>query len=213
MLELDPRIEKYINDHIDEEDPVLAELSRETHLKILRPRMLSGHIQGKFLEMISKMINPENILEIGTYTGYSSICLSKGLKEKGRLHTIEINDELETFIHKYFKKAKVENKITLHIGDAIDIIPTLNKQFDLVFIDGDKTQYIDYYTIVFEKVKKGGFILVDNILWSGKILEKPANNDYQTKALIEFNKYVKNDTRIEKTILPFRDGLILARKV
>jgi len=212
MLELNSKLEQYILDHMDEEDEVLAELNRETNLKILRPRMLSGHIQGKFLEMISKMIQPEKILEIGTYTGYSSICLSRGLKENGCLHTIEMNDELESVILKYFRKAQVEHKIQMHIGDALEIIPQIDELFDLVFIDGDKTQYMDYYTLTFEKVKQGGYFLIDNILWSGKITEKPASNDYQTKALIEFNDFIKNDSRIEKCILPFRDGIYLLRK-
>lgn len=212
MLELDPRLEQYIIDHMDEEDEVLAELNRETNLKILRPRMLSGHIQGKILEMMSKMIHPEKILEIGTYTGYSSICLAKGLKENGKLYTIEINDELESIILKYFRKAKIEHKIKLHIGDALRVVPQLNLIFDLVFIDGDKTQYMDYYTLTFEKLKPGGYFLIDNILWSGKITEKPASNDYQTKALIEFNNFIKNDSRIEKSILPFRDGIYVLRK-
>jgi predicted O-methyltransferase YrrM len=212
MLELNPNLEQYIIDHIDNEDPVLAELYRETNLKVLRPRMISGHIQGKFLEMLCKMIQPKNILEIGTYTGYSSICLAKGLKKDSQLHTIEINDELEPLIRKYHKKAKVDQYITLHIGNAVEIIPSIEVNFDLVFIDGDKVQYIDYYNAVFNKVNIGGYILADNILWSGKVLEKPASNDYQTKAVIEFNKFIKKDKRVEKTILPFRDGLMLLRK-
>ena len=205
-------IEEYILNHSDAEDPVLAELNRETNLKILRPRMLSGHLQGKILEMISKMIHPEKILELGTYTGYSAICLSKGLKENGILHTIEINDELQDFIVKYLKKAKIEDRIQLHFGDAKQIIPSLNEQFDLVFIDADKREYIEYYNIVFDFVKPGGFILADNVLWSGKVIELEAPDDEYTKGIFDFNEFVKNDPRVEKVILPLRDGLTLIRK-
>ena len=205
-------IEQYILDHSDQEDPVLAELNRETNLKILRPRMLSGHLQGKILEMISKMINPEKILELGTYTGYSAICLAKGLKENGELHTIEINDELEDFILKYFKKAGIENKVKLHIGDAKSIIEKLNMQFDLVFIDADKREYLEYYHMVFDYVKPGGFILADNVLWSGKVIELEEPDDEYTKGIFDFNDFIKNDDRVEKVILPLRDGLTLIRK-
>lgn len=205
-------IEEYILDHSDTEDPNLAELNRETNLKILRPRMLSGHLQGKVLEMISKMINPEKILEIGTYTGYSAICLAKGLKEKGILHTIEINDELEDIISKYLKKSKLEKKVKMHFGDARNIIPEINEQFDLVFIDADKREYLDYYKVVLEYVKPGGFILADNVLWSGKVLEQELPEDVHTKGVIEFNEFIKDDNRIEKVILPLRDGLTLIRK-
>ncbi|MCG8411381.1 MAG: O-methyltransferase [Bacteroidales bacterium] len=206
-------IEEYILKHSDDEDAVLAELNRETNLKILRPRMLSGHLQGKILEMISKMIQPEKILELGTYTGYSAICLAKGLKKGGKLHTIEINDELEDFILKYVDKANCSDKIQLHFGDAKSIIPDLNTQFDLVFIDADKREYIDYYNIIFDYVKPGGFILADNVLWSGKVIELDTPDDEYTKGIFDFNKLIKNDTRIEKVILPLRDGLTLIRKL
>lgn len=205
-------IEQYILDHSDQEDPVLQELNRETNLKILRPRMLSGHLQGKILEMISKMIHPERILELGTYTGYSAICLAKGLKENGTLHTIEINDELEDLILKYFKKADIENKAILHIGDAKSIIKKIDEQFDLVFIDADKREYLEYYHLVFDYVKPGGFILADNVLWSGKVIETETPDDDYTKGIFEFNQLIKNDERIEKVILPLRDGLTLIRK-
>ena len=205
-------IEEYILNHSNKEDPILAELNRETNLKILRPRMLSGHLQGKVLEMLSKMINPEKILEIGTYTGYSAICLAKGLKENGILHTIEINDELEDFISKYLQKSGLENKVKLHFGDARKIISEINEQFDLVFIDADKRDYLDYYKIILEFIKPGGFILADNVLWSGKVLEKEIPEDEHTKGVIEFNEFIKNDDRIEKVILPLRDGLTLIRK-
>ncbi len=205
-------IEEYILNHSDEEDPILSELNRETNLKILRPRMLSGHLQGKMLEMISKMINPEKILELGTYTGYSAICLAKGLKEDGILHSIEINDELEDFILKYIKKASLEDKIKLHFGDARNVVPEINEQFDLVFIDADKREYTEYYNIVFDFVKPGGFILADNVLWSGKVMESETPDDEHTKGIIGFNELIKNDARIEKVILPLRDGLTLIRK-
>ncbi len=205
-------IEQYILDHSDKEDNVLQELNRETNLKILRPRMLSGHLQGKILEMISKMIQPEKILELGTYTGYSAICLAKGMKENGTLHTIEINDELEDFILKYFKKAGIENKAILHIGDAKSIIKKINEKFDLVFIDADKREYLIYYNTVFDYVNTGGFILVDNVLWSGKVIEMETPDDEYTKGIFDFNNFIKNDERIEKVILPLRDGLTLIRK-
>lgn len=206
-------IEEYILNHSDKEDPILAELNRETNLKILRPRMLSGHLQGKVLEMISKMIQPEKILELGTYTGYSAICLAKGLKQNGILHTIEINDELEDFILKYIKKSGLEEKIKLHSGDAMKIIPQINEQFDLVFIDADKREYLAYYHIVLDYVKPGGFILADNVLWSGKVIELEKPDDEYTKGIFEFNDFVKNDSRVEKVILPLRDGLTLIRKL
>lgn len=205
-------IEEYILNHSDNEDPVLAELNRETNLKILRPRMLSGHLQGKILEMLSKMIQPEKVLEIGTYTGYSAICLAKGLKENGVLHTIEVNDELEDIISKYINKSGLQKKIKTYFGNALEIIPTLSKTFDLVFIDGDKREYPAYYNLVFDFVRPGGFILADNVLWSGKVLEIETPDDEYTKGIFEFNDLVKNDTRVEKVILPLRDGLTLIRK-
>ncbi len=205
-------IEQYILDHSDPEDPLLAELNRETNLKVLRPRMLSGHLQGKILEMISKMIRPQKILEIGTYTGYSAICLAKGLQKNGILHTIEINDELEHFIRKYLQKARLESQIYLHIGNALEIIPKLNQNFDLIFIDGDKRQYSAYYHAIFDYVKPGGFILADNVLWSGKVIELESPDDEYTKGIFTFNKLITKDNRVEKIILPLRDGLTLIRK-
>ncbi|MDK2979177.1 MAG: caffeoyl-CoA O-methyltransferase [Bacteroidales bacterium] len=205
-------IEDYILNHSDPEDPVLAELNRETNLKILRPRMLSGHLQGKILEMISKMIRPQKILEIGTYTGYSAICLAKGLKNNGVLHTIELNDELEKIIQKYFKKAGLENKIKLHIGNALEMIPKIDETFDLVFIDGDKREYLKYYQSIFEYVKPGGFILADNVLWSRKVIELESPDDEYTKGIFAFNELITKDNRIEKVIIPLRDGLTLIRK-
>ncbi|MBI9055707.1 MAG: O-methyltransferase [Bacteroidales bacterium] len=205
-------IEEYILNHSDKEDSVLAELNRETNLKVLRPRMLSGHLQGKILEMISKMIRPQKILELGTYTGYSAICLAKGLQDKGILHSIEINDELEDLILKYIEKSGVKNKVKLHFGDARTLIPQINEMFDLVFIDADKREYLEYYNIVFDYVKPGGFMLADNVLWSGKVIEMETPDDDYTKGIFEFNDFLKNDDRVEKVILPLRDGLTLIRK-
>ncbi len=207
------KINEYILNHISDEDSVLKELNRETNLKVLMPRMLSGHLQGKLLEMLSKMIKPKYILEIGTYTGYSAICLAKGLQKNGMLHTIEINDELQSLIIKYLKKAGVNESVKLHIGNAIDIIKTLDYSFDLVFIDGDKRQYIEYYNAIFEKLNKGAYIIVDNVLWGNKIIEKPQNNDLYTKGIIDFNNYVYKDTRVSKIILPIRDGIMLLQKL
>ncbi len=175
--------------------------------------MLSGHIQGQLLKMVCRMINPKNILEIGTFTGYSAISMAEGLPDEvAHIDTIEIDDELQPVIEKFINKADLTNKITLHFGDARDIIPAIKKKFDLVFIDGDKRQYPEYYKLVFPLVKPGGYIIADNILWNGKVLDPETNNDEYTKGVIEFNKMVKDDKRVEKVILPFRDGLFLIRK-
>lgn len=206
-------IEQYILEHTGPESNLLKELSRETQHKILLSRMLSGHLQGKILEMISKMIRPESILEIGTYTGYSAICLAQGLTDSGKLHTIEVNDELESFIRHYIEKSGLANKIELHIGNAIEIMPNIDKEFDLIFIDGDKRQYLDYYKIAFEKVKKGGFILADNVLWSGKVVLPLHPNDDYTAGILEFNSFVQSDARVENVILPLRDGIMMVRKI
>ena len=206
------KLEKYILENIDPEDELLTELDRETHLKVLGARMLSGHLQGQALAMISKMIRPENILEIGTFTGYSALCLAKGLTENGKLITIEIDDELESFARKYFDKSEFNSKITHLTGSALQIIPTLKETFDLVFIDGNKREYLAYYNLVFDKLKKGGFIIADNTLWNEKILENPSPDDSQTIGIMEFNTFVKNDNRVEKVILPLRDGMTIIRK-
>lgn len=205
-------IEKYILNHIEPEDEILKELDRETHLNVLGARMISGHLQGQVLTMISKMIRPKTILEIGTFTGYSAICLAKGLHEDGKLITIEIDDELENIAKKYFEKAGVRNQIIQRIGKALEIIPTLNETFDLVFIDANKTEYPDYYSAVFDKVNSGGYIIADNTLWNGKVLENTADDDYQTHGIVEFNTIIKNDIRVEKVILPLRDGMTFIRK-
>jgi predicted O-methyltransferase YrrM len=208
---MDKLIEKYIHDHSSQEDPVLEELFRETHIRFVNPNMSTGHIQGKFLELISKMITPEIILEIGTFTGYSAICLARGLKPGGRLITIEINDELKEFSSSWFRKAGVDQVITQLTGRAQEIIPGLDKQFDLVFIDGDKREYIDYYKLSIDKVRSGGFILADNVLWGDKVLDA-SSRDPQTRGIIEFNEMIMREKGIEKIILPLRDGLMLIRK-
>lgn len=205
-------IDKYILNHIEPEDEVLKELDRETNLNVIGARMISGHLQGQVLTMLSKMIHPKTILELGTFTGYSAICLAKGLQEGGKLITIEIDDELEIIARKYFEKAGVQQKIVQRIGPALEIIPTLNETFDLVFIDAHKPEYPAYYEAVIGKVKSGGYMIADNTLWSGKVLEKPAPDDFQTLGIIQFNEIVKNDSRIEKVILPLRDGMTIIRK-
>ncbi|MDR2910707.1 MAG: O-methyltransferase [Bacteroidales bacterium] len=206
------KLEKYILEHIDSEDDVLEELNRETHLKVLGTRMLSGHLQGQVLTMLSKMIQPDNILEIGTFTGYSAICLAKGLRVNGKLVTIEIDDEFESIARKYFAKSEFGPVITLLIGSAQKIIPSLKIIFDLVFIDGNKREYLIYYNLVFDKLKRGGFIIVDNTLWNGKIIDNTCSNDSQTAGIMEFNSYIKNDNRVEKVILNIRDGITIIRK-
>ncbi|MCK5537871.1 MAG: O-methyltransferase [Bacteroidales bacterium] len=205
-------IDDYINQNSTPEDDVLKELNRETHLKILAPRMLSGNIQGKLLESISKMIQPKTILELGTYTGYSAICMAKGLSPNGVLHTIEINDELESIIRKYIKKVDFESKIKLHIGDALTIIPSMEMEFDLVFIDADKRLYSQYYDLVIDKLKPGGFIIADNVLWGEKVIEAIQQNDLYTKGIVDFNNKIIKDNRVENFILPLRDGISIIRK-
>lgn len=213
MLRFNQEIFDYIHKYTTPEDKVLQELYRETHVNILHPHMLAGHLQGKVLEMISKMICPENILEIGTYTGYSAICLAKGLPEGGKVHTIERNDELKDISQKYFKKAGVENKIIQYTGEAREIIPQLDLVFGLVYIDCDKDEYLHIYNQVFDKVSPGGYILADNALWEGKVAEKHKPDDKETSSIIEFNNYILNDNRVENVILPIRDGLMIIRKI
>ncbi len=205
-------IEAYADKMTTPETETLYQLARETNIKILRSRMLSGKMQGKLLQLISQMIKPKRVLEIGTYTGYSAICLAQGLSVDGQLHTIDNNPELEDIIRKYIKKAGLEKKIILHIGEAINIIPALDVSFDLVFIDADKENYIRYYEMAMEKLVKGGIIITDNVLWSGKVIKEPAAGDTETKSIIEFNNHVVNDTRTENLLLPFRDGLMIIRK-
>jgi predicted O-methyltransferase YrrM len=204
-------LDNYILDHIDDEDEILTELDRETNLKVLGARMISGHLQGQVLTMLSKMIRPVSILELGTFTGYSAICLAKGLQNGGKLITIEIDDELEMLAQNYFEKAGLQDKIEQRIGSAIDIIPQLNDKFDLVFMDADKREYLTYYNLLIDKLKSGAYIIADNTLWNGKVLDTPNSDDYQTKGILEFNALVKNDKRVEKVILPLRDGMTVIR--
>ncbi|MDY0202024.1 MAG: O-methyltransferase [Bacteroidales bacterium] len=211
-LNLSNDMEEYILQHTSPEDSVLYELNRHTHLSNLQARMLSGPIQGKFLEMISRMVRPARILEIGTYTGYSAICLARGLAPGGHLHTIEINDETCDTAQDFFQKSGLENQITLHIGSALDIIPKLDFEFDLVLIDGDKRQYPKYLDLVLPKLTKNGYIIADNVLWGGKVL-LPEPDDSYTKGVVDFNSMVAQNSSLEQVLLPLRDGLMLIRRV
>jgi predicted O-methyltransferase YrrM len=206
---LDDKINEYSEQHTTAQSQALADLERETHLKVLRPRMLSGHLQGKFLEMVVKMMQPKEVLEIGTYTGYSAICMANGLSADACIHTIDINAELEDFAKSHFQKADVEHQIEFHVGNALDIIPKLDVVFDLVFIDADKINYKKYFDMVLPKMRKGGFIIADNVLWSGKVLEPAKAKDPETKAIQEFNDYVHTCTKVENMLLPLRDGLMI----
>lgn len=205
-------IEEYSCSHTQDETPLLAELNRETHLKVLSPRMLSGHLQGRFLSMISHMIKPRKILEIGTYTGYSALCLAEGLADDGELITIDNNPELEQMIQHYFDLSPAGKKMHLMIGDARQIMAQLNGPFDLVFIDADKESYSLYFDLIIDHVRQGGYILADNVLWSGKVVETVKSNDHSTKAILEFNAKVHADERVENLLLPIRDGIMIMRK-
>jgi predicted O-methyltransferase YrrM len=204
-------LEDYIEQHSQDEPALLAALNKETYQKILLPRMLSGHFQGRVLSMLSKLIRPKNILEIGTYTGYSALCLCEGMQENGILHTIDIKEELVDFQRKYFDKSPWGNQIVQHLGEAVTIIPNLDIQFDLVFIDADKENYLNYFEMIVPKMNKGGIILSDNVLWSGKVVESLQPNDISTKILVEYNELLKNDSRVETVLLPIRDGLTVSR--
>lgn len=205
-------INDYCEKYTQKEDDVLYQLHRETHQKILRPRMLSGHLQGQLLTFFAKMISPQYILEIGTYTGYSAICLGRGLKKDGELHTIDINEELEDFATSFFEKADLSNQIKMHVGDAMEIIPALNKPWDLVFIDADKENYINYYNLVLDELKSGAFIVFDNVLWSGKVTQEISAKDKETQTLVELAELLEQDERVENVLLPVRDGLFMVRK-
>lgn len=204
-------LENYIEKHSTAEPELLQQLNKETYQKILQPRMLSGHFQGRVLSMLSKIINPKHVLELGTYTGYAALCLAEGLKSDGTIDTIDINEELEDIQQKYFSSSAFKNQIIQHVGNALDIIPTLNKKFDLVFIDADKENYINYWNLIVPMMNKGGIILSDNVLWSGKVLEEVQKNDKSTPILLEYNKIVNEDTRVETVLLPIRDGLTVSR--
>lgn len=206
-------LDNYVVNHSEKEPELLQQLTRETYQKILQPRMLSGHYQGRVLSMISKMVNPKNILEIGTYTGYSALCLAEGMRMDGKLHTIDINEELIDFQRAYFEKSGYGSQIVQHLGDALHIIPKFDINFDLVFIDADKENYTNYFNLIIDKLNTGAIILSDNVLWSGKVIEALQPEDTSTKALIEYNALLKEDTRIETVVLPIRDGLTISRKI
>lgn len=205
-------LEEYATDISQEEPQILQELSRETHQKVLQPRMLSGHLQGRVLSMIAKLINPKNILEIGTFTGYSALCLAEGMQEDGKLHTIDNNEELYGFQRKYFDQSDYASQIIQHTGKAADILPTLNEKFDLIFIDADKKNYSQYFDLVFPKLNKGGVFISDNVLWYGKVAQPTSAGDQETACIKSFNLKLKEDKRIENVLLPIRDGLLISRK-
>jgi caffeoyl-CoA O-methyltransferase len=204
-------LENYVVEHSENEPQLLQELNRETHVKVLQPRMLSGHFQGRVLSLLSKIIQPTTILEIGTYTGYSALCLAEGLAKNGKLHTIDINEELQEMQQRYFNASPHGKNIIPHIGNALEIIPALNETFDLVFIDADKENYSNYFDLVIDKMKPGGIILSDNVLWSGKVLADAKPNDKSTLAIKDYNKKLKEDSRVETVLLPIRDGLTVSR--
>lgn len=205
-------LDDYIQAYSQKEPKLLEQLNRETYQKVLQPRMLSGPYQGRVLSMISKLVNPKYILEIGTYTGYSALCLAEGLQKNGELHTIDINEELFDFQKKYFEKSDYKHQIHQHVGTALDIIPTLYMTFDLVFLDADKDNYVNYFHVLIDKIKPGGILLSDNVLWSGKVIEPIKVDDLSTQELLKYNKLLNEDPRLETVILPIRDGLTISRK-
>lgn len=211
---LNEALQKYVEDHTQEESPLLKQINRETHAEVMRPRMLSGHLQGRVLAMLSHMIQPRAILEIGTYTGYSAICMAEGMVADGKLVTIDKNDELEERVRSYFKAANLEDSIDYILGDAMELIPSMEMTFDLVFIDADKVNYTHYYDMVLNKVRPGGYIIADNVLWSGKVVPEGRNKlDKDTQVMLDFNDKVHKDTRVENVLLPIRDGLMILRKL
>lgn len=211
---IDPELLAYCESHTSEEDALLKKIVRETQAKVLMPRMISGHLQGKILELFVKMLRPNTILEIGTYTGYSGICMARGLAEGGKLITLDINDELETMVRGFFEESGIASQIDYRLGNALDIIPSLEGPFDLVFIDADKFNYSSYYDLVIDKMPSGGIILADNVLWSGKVLPEGRKKlDKDTEAILDFNLKVHQDSRVENSILPIRDGILMARKL
>lgn len=210
---IDEKLSKYAEKHTTPENELIKSLNRDTHANVLAPRMLSGHLQGRLLSLFSKMIQPKAILEIGTYTGYASLCLAEGLTKDGILHTIDINEELEARIQKYFNQSTYKNQIKLHIGNALEIIPAINQKFDLVFIDADKENYSKYYDLLIDQMPSGGIIMADNVLWSGKVINQEAiNTDNDTRELDHFNAKVQSDPRVENILIPVRDGIMVARK-
>jgi len=206
-------LDNYCINHSDSEPDYLKELNRRTHLNVLQPRMLSGHFQGRALSMFSHMIKPKSVLEIGTYTGYSALCFAEGLAENGKVITIDVNEELADLVNEFIAKASMTERVIPIIGDAMEIIPTLDEEFDLVFIDADKKNYVNYYNLVFDKVKSGGYIIADNVLWSGKVLENCDEFDESTKTIMDYNTLIHNDKRVQELLFPIRDGLMIARKL
>lgn len=213
MIKIDKVIDQYLLSHIEEESPLLARLYRQTQVMMVNGRMCSGHLQGSLLTLLSKLVRPSKILEIGTYTGYSALCLANGLSDNGILHTIEINDELELLAASFFEESGLRERIIQHIGDADDIIPQLDEKFDLVFIDADKRKYLSNYNLLFPKVALGGVIIADNTLWAGKVVQKVMPNDEQTIGIMLFNDFVKTDPRVETFMIPIRDGMTVLRKI
>lgn len=205
-------LQAYVEAHSGEESSVLASLNRDTYTKVMMPRMLSGRLQGRMLSMLSHMIQPKRILEVGTYTGYSAICMAEGLAQDGKLITLDINEELEVMARDYFEKAGLTKKIDYRIGNAMELIPEIDETFDLVFIDADKKNYTNYFNLVFEKVRPGGFIIGDNVLWSGKVVQTENKTDKDTQAILDFNRFVHEDDRVENVLFPVRDGLMVIRK-
>lgn len=208
---LSEELENYAAQHTEDEPLLLQELNKRTHLNVLQPRMISGHFQGRFLSLLSKMVQPRTILEIGTYTGYATLCLAEGLHPEGVLHTIDIKEELTDLQREFFDRSGYGSQIVQHLGKAADIIPSLNTTFDLVFIDADKQNYAHYFDLVIEKMNRGGIILSDNVLWSGKVVEEVKHNDKHTQALMAYNQKIKDDPRVETVLLPIRDGITLSR--
>lgn len=206
-------LDNYVCNHTEKEPSLLYELNRRTNLEVLRPRMLSGHFQGRVLSMLSHMIRPMNVLEIGTYTGYSALSFAEGLKKGGKVTTIDINEELEELVSEFVDKSDYKENIEMIIGDAMLIIPTLDMEFDIVFIDADKQNYSNYYDLVFDKVRKGGYIIADNVLWSGKVVEVYEEMDRDTQLLMDFNQKIQEDSRVQNVLFPVRDGLMIARKI
>ncbi|MDR1563065.1 MAG: class I SAM-dependent methyltransferase [Dysgonamonadaceae bacterium] len=206
-------LQEYIERHIDAEPPQLAELYRKANIRLLNPRMVAGHTQGRLLKMLVRIFNPKRVLEIGTFTGYATLCMAEGLRQDGEIHTIEIDDELEEFILEEFEKSPLKHRIHLHIGNALDVIPKLEGMFDMAFIDGDKRQYCASYEALFEKISDGGLIVADNTLWGGKVVQQPHPADLHTSEILRFNSMIAADTRVEKVILPIRDGLTIIYKI
>ncbi|MEQ3665361.1 MULTISPECIES: O-methyltransferase [unclassified Olleya] len=213
MYFLPEKLDDYVVAHSQDEPELLQQLTRETYQKILQPIMLSGPYQGRVLSMISKLIRPKSVLELGTFTGYATLCLAEGLHPEGEIHTIDVNEELEDFQRKYFDKSEFGQQIHQHLGSAIDILPKLDKSFDLVFIDADKPNYVNYFHLIIDKLRPGGIILSDNVLWHGKVVEPVDPKDVSTNAVLEFNTLLKEDPRIETVLLPIRDGLTISRKI